>query len=185
MKRFLSVRFFLIFLIGVFLDSPAVAQEAPAPAAVVLKEAYRQAAKENKKVFLIFHASWCGWCHKMDTAMNDPRVRQFFIDHYVIRHLSVDEHGDKKQLENPGAADTRKRLGGTEDDGIPYWVVLDAKGKLLADGRIGSQPGKNTGCPATEEEVAHFLNVLKRTSPLDATALDVIRTTFRENERRP
>ncbi len=40
-----------------------------------LKESMQQAAAENKNVFIIFHASWCGWCHKMDTSMNDQSVK--------------------------------------------------------------------------------------------------------------
>ena len=78
--------------------------QSPASATDVLKEAYQQAAKENKNVFVIFHASWCGWCHKMDKSMNDPICKKFFDDNYIIRHLVVDEAKDKKNLENPGAA---------------------------------------------------------------------------------
>jgi thioredoxin-related protein len=72
------------------------AQELPPAATAVFQEAYQQAAKEHKNVFIIFHASWCGWCHRMDSAMDNPACRKFFNDHYVIRHLTVMEAKDKR-----------------------------------------------------------------------------------------
>ena len=52
----------------------------------VLTPIYAQAAKENKKVLLIFHASWCGWCHKMDTSLQDKTVKPLFDNNYVTAH---------------------------------------------------------------------------------------------------
>ena len=40
----------------------------------ILTKAQNQAKVENKNVFLIFHASWCGWCKKMEKNMDDPLV---------------------------------------------------------------------------------------------------------------
>ena len=54
---------------------------------------------------------------------------------------------------------------------------------LLADSRIDGKPGKNSGCPATKEEVDYFIKVLQKTSQLDAEALAVIWKRFRENEQ--
>lgn len=176
------IRLLLIALSCLFFSS-GFAQTAPLQAASILQSAKEQATREQKKVFLIFHASWCGWCHKMDTALNDPKVKQFFQDNYVFRHLVVSETEEKKKLENPGAQQLMAEFGGSEGEGIPYWAVLDANGKLLADSRINGQAGKNSGCPAKEEEVDYFIKVLQKTSKLDARALAVIRARFRENER--
>ncbi len=71
------------------------AQQTPS-ADIVLKEARAKAAKENKKLMVIFHASWRIWCHKMDTSLNDPFVKAFFDKNYVITHLTIDESKDKK-----------------------------------------------------------------------------------------
>jgi thioredoxin-related protein len=154
-------------------------------AETILKNAYARADKEKKNVIIIFHASWCGWCHKMDTAMNDKSVRKFFTDNYVIEHLVVDESKDKKDLENPGAADFRKKYGG-DGQGIPFWLVFDKEGKLLADSKIKpgttTPDGDNTGCPASEKEVDYFVKVLKQTSKLTDAELDVVRKRFRKNE---
>ncbi|HYE55563.1 MAG TPA: thioredoxin family protein [Chitinophagaceae bacterium] len=162
------------------------AQETPKHTNDILKEAYQQAAKEKKNVFVIFHASWCGWCHKMDTAMNDKLVKKFFDDNYVIRHLVVHEAKDKKHLENPGAMDLLAKYKG-QDQGIPFWLIFDKNGRLLADSQMRpagagpSEPGKNTGCPASEEEVAHFIRVLETTSPLNAEQLAIVKARFLKN----
>ncbi len=164
-----------------------MAQSAPQSADEILDEAYKQAAKEKKNVFVLFHASWCGWCHKMDTAMNDPLVKKSFTDQYVIKHMVVYESKDKKGLENPGAENLLKKYKGN-DLGIPYWFIFDKEGKMLADSKIrpeggGLETGDNTGCPASEKEVEHFIKVLKSTSSIKPAQLEIIRKRFRENEK--
>jgi thiol-disulfide isomerase/thioredoxin len=160
--------------------------QTPASAIDVLNGAYLQAAKENKNVFVIFHASWCGWCHKMDTSMNDPACKAYFDDNYVIRHLVVDESKDKLALENPGANELRIKYHG-DGQGIPYWLVFDKEGKLLSDSKMrgkgeDADKGANTGCPASEKEVTFFVDILQKTSKLNSEQLEVIRKRFRKNE---
>ena len=163
------------------------AQPAPASAADILKEASLQAAKENKNVFVMFHASWCGWCHRMDNSMNDEACKKFFDDSYVIRHLVVDESKDKLHLENPGAKELKVKYHG-DGQGIPFWLVFDKDGNLLSDSKMrkegdGPEKGDNTGCPANEKEVGFFINVLKETSSLNPEQLEIIRKRFRENDK--
>lgn len=163
------------------------AQATPPSADSILREGLTEARKGNKHLLLMFHASWCGWCHKMDNSLNDPVCRKFFSDHIVVKHLVVDETAGKKQLENPGAAELRKKYHG-EDTGIPFWLVFDKEGTLVSDSRIrkaGEGPGQgyNVGCPATENEVNFFTDLLKRITPLNADQLEIIRKRFRQNER--
>jgi hypothetical protein len=180
------MRSYTLLIIGFLLLASAGKAQSPKSAGEILKQAYSIAAKEKKNVFVIFHASWCGWCKKMDTAMNDRSVNKFFTDNYVIRHLVVYESKGKENLENPGALDLLKKYKG-DDQGIPYWLVFDKEGKLLADSKVrpeggGLETGENSGCPASEKEVAYFLTVLKETSPLTETELAIIQKRFRENE---
>ena len=146
----------------------------------VLKSAYALAEKEKKNVIVIFHASWCVWCRKMDKSISDPAIKKYFEENYVITHLVVNEMKGKEHLQNPGADVFLDVMGG-KNEGLPYWVVLDSKGKKLADSQMS--PGENTGCPANEQEVAHFRKVLKNTSSLTNDQLDAISTRFRKNER--
>lgn len=176
-----------ILLSVIFFWLPALhAQQAPPSADDVLQDAIAKAATEHKNVFIIFHASWCGWCHKMDTAMNDRSVKKYFDDNYVIRHLTVYESKGKENLENPGALDLLIKYKGN-NQGIPYWLIFDKNGKLLADSKIrsagqGLEAGENSGCPANKQEVDNFINVLKKTSSLKEAELAIIYSRFRENE---
>jgi thioredoxin-related protein len=177
----------LFILIMLFTVVAGKAQQGPASAEQVLTEACQQAARENKNVFVMFHASWCVWCHRMDNSMNDTACKKYFDDNYVIRHLVVDETDDKKNLENPGAVELRKKYYG-DGQGIPFWLIFDKDGKLLFDSKMrnngdGPEKGANTGCPANEREVAFFINILEKTSSLTAAQAEKIRKRFRENDK--
>ena len=161
-------------------------QKAPASADEIMKEAFAAAKKQNKKVLVMFHASWCGWCHKMDTSLNDPSVKKIFDDNFVIRHLVVAESESKKNLENPGGQDMLEKYEG-KDQGIPFWLIFDKDEKFLADSRMktlvnGVEKLQNTGCPASKEEVEYFIEVLKKTTTLTVDQIEKIRARFRRND---
>ncbi|MHA4843173.1 thioredoxin family protein [Flavitalea antarctica] len=160
--------------------------QSPESADKVIANAKAIAVRQNKNIFVIFHASWCGWCHQMDTAMNDPQIKQYFDDNYVIRHLVVLESKNKKHLENPGALELMKRYS-DETSGIPFWLILDKDGQQLFDSReklSNGETGDNVGCPASEKEVNHFINVLKASSKINEDGLLAIRKRFRKIETR-
>jgi len=181
MKTGLTIAFVLA------LSYSALAQDIPKPTDIVMKEAYAQASKENKKVILIFHASWCSWCRKMEASISDPVCQKMFTDNYVVTYLDVLEHAGKESLENPGSLELLKKYKG-ENEGLPFWLILDSKGTLLADSEIRPDGtsldthGESIGCPTTEKEVAYFAKLLKSTSKLSDTDLAVISARFRKNE---
>lgn len=155
------------------------AQDKVPTADEVLQTAYKQAAKEKKTVLLIFHASWCGWCRKMDQSLNDAAVKPLIDKYYVVTHLTVYETNDKKKDENPGALEFITKKGGA-DKGLPYWLFLDAKGNTLGNSEL--PPNGNVGCPAAEAEVNYFIELLKKTSKLTDDELKIIAERFRQNE---
>ncbi|MBL1407560.1 thioredoxin family protein [Sphingobacterium faecale] len=161
------------------------AQNTPAPAEDVLNAAVAQAAKENKSVLAIFHASWCGWCHKMTVSLNDPAVKSYFDKHYIIADFTVYETKGKENLENPGAADLLKKYNNA-DQGLPTWLVFDSKKNLIADSQIRpkgaslSTKGENAGCPAAPADVAHFIDCLQKSSTLSKAQLTEIASVFRK-----
>ena len=176
----------LLFTLSLSFGIVSFSQKAPASAEEIMKEAYSVAKKENKKVMVIFHASWCGWCHKMDTSLNDPTVKKYFDNNFIIRHLVVFESKGKENLENPGAEEMLSMYNGKEE-GIPFWLIFGKDEKFLADSRMkanvnGVEKLQNTGCPASKEEVNYFIDVLKKTTSLTESELEKIKTRFRKNE---
>jgi thiol-disulfide isomerase/thioredoxin len=148
---------------------PPVAATQPVPiptlptAQALLDAALVRATAQKKAVLVVFHASWCGWCHRLDDKLlNDPATRKLISDQYEVVHVDVMENGDKKPLENAGGGALMAKWGG-EKSGLPYF--LDGSGKKLADSNV-MPPGKtNIGYPGAPDEIAAFENLLKQTAP--------------------
>lgn len=171
MKKIVLLPFFL------FLSCLIFAQPAPNSGSI-MAAAYKKASKENKNVFVIFHASWCGWCKKLDASLNDDAVKKTFDANYVTVHLTVQENATNKKLENRGADVFLKKYKG-QDAGLPFFLIMDKKGKFLGDSFV---KGENLGCPATAEEVGSFIALLKRTSKITEDQIQLFSARFRQNE---
>ena len=172
----------------VFVANITLAQTQPPSADQVLKEAFKEAKAKKKKVFIKFSASWCGWCKKMDASMNDPEIKAYFDESFVIRQFIVMESKGKENLETPGAMELIKKHN-SEGFGIPLWFIFDEKGNLMVDSHIRPDgvglevKGKNIiGCPAAKEEVESFIKSLKLTTKLNDAALAKIFARFRQND---
>lgn len=181
MKNRLYLLTMLLLLCGVVFS-----QTQPESAEAILEKAYKQAAKEKKNVFVIFHASWCGWCKKLDASINDPSCSNYFNKNFVFVHLTVLESKDKKNLENPGATELFNKYSGGKS-GIPFFLIYNRKGELIGDSNIRKpgegldKPGQNMGCPASEEEIAAFIDVLKKTSKISEADILAIKERFSKN----
>lgn len=157
-------KIFLLLVLAAFALGKVAAQESkPLPAADVMKTAFKQAKDENKNVFLIFHASWCSWCKRLEKAMSSDELKQIFADNFVITHLDVLERNEKiEQLENPGGKEYMATLGGAKS-GLPFYVFLNSEGKMIVNSNVMDKES-NIGYPGSEEEIAAFANLLKKSS---------------------
>ena len=136
----------------------------PQPAKTVLDSAVREAEASHRTVFLIFHASWCSWCRKLDAVLESPDVKKIIDRHYVVVHLDVLERGDKvRTLENPGGDEIMNTMGG-KDTGLPFYAFIDGAGKKIADSKVVGPSKENIGYPGSEEEITQFENLLKQTA---------------------
>ncbi|MBS1706851.1 MAG: thioredoxin family protein [Armatimonadetes bacterium] len=139
-----------------------VAHAAPTADAVITS-AMKQAAKGDKGIVVIFHASWCGWCHRLDDVLNQPKVKASLDKKFVITHLDGGEQADKKDLENAGWA-TYADKWEANNQGWPFMVFLNSKGKKVGDSRVGEKK-QNFGFPTEPAEYDFLKAGMKAANP--------------------
>ena len=91
----------------------------------------------------------------------------------MVQHVTVQEHGDKQSLNNPGSDVLMKSLGG--DGGLPYFAFLSPRGDTLVTSTEPAKDGKkggNIGHPAQPHEVDWFLEMMHKAVP-DITADEI------------
>jgi thioredoxin-related protein len=122
----------------------------PKDAKLVLEEALSHASSDDKRVLLSFGAPWCGWCHRLHDWMAQPEIAAILDRDFVIAQVDVDRM--------IGGKDVQKNYQPATSAGIPWFAILDAKGKSLA---TSDGPSGNIGYPAAPQEIKHFLSMVK------------------------
>ena len=138
------------------------------PPATELLAAAQAAARPDRKVLVLFHASWCSWCRRLEGVMTQPDVKEILDRHFIVQWLTIQERGSKQELDNPGAAGLYRTWTGGAKAGIPFYGVLDAKGAMTASSIRALTPGapaENLGYPGTPEEIKAFLGLLQEGAP--------------------
>jgi thioredoxin-related protein len=148
----------------------------PDSAQIILKAAVAEAQSSKKNIFLIFHATWCSWCKRLETALNDPEIKTLIDTNYIIVMLDVNERGDKIQThENPAGQKLMSGFGGN-NAGLPFIVFLNGTGKMIANSNVMPKR-QNIGYPGSKEEIAAFVKLLKKTAlRLTSKQRDVIQS---------
>jgi thioredoxin-related protein len=162
---FLRTTIILFTLSVLFLALPVCGQTMqPDSAQTILKTAVTDARSAHKNVLLIFHATWCGWCKRLETALNDTAIKSLIDENYIVAMLDVKERGNKIQMyEHPGGQDLMNAFGGN-NAGLPFIVFLNEKGNMIANSNVMPQK-QNIGYPGSKEEITAFVNLLKATAP--------------------
>ena len=102
----------------------------PGEAQTELKEACDLAARENKRVLVVFGANWCYDCHVLDTTLHSKEFAPLVDANYVIVHINL---GDEGKDNNVLAA----HLGVVLNRGIPSLAVLEPDGKVVVAQKNG------------------------------------------------
>lgn len=91
---------------------------------------------------------------------------------YVLLKIDTERHKN--------GAEVALRIRGTDKRGIPWMAITDSKGEVLVTGDRPTDKGvSNIGCPATEDEQAWFMAMIRRTKQhmskehLDAIKVDL------------
>jgi thioredoxin-related protein len=136
----------------------------------VVAEAMARASADDKRVLLTFGAPWCGWCHKLHDWMAQPEIAAIFDRDFIIAQVDIDRM--------TGGKDILQQYRPAPSGGIPWYAILDARGKSLV---TSDGPRGNAGYPALPEEIDHFLSMVKGQSRrIDAGQLDRLRKSLEE-----
>jgi thioredoxin 1 len=127
----------------------------PHEAGAELKAALAKAAREHKRVLVVFGGNWCYDCHVLDTTFHSKDFAPLVDANFVVVHINI---GDEGKDNNDLAA----RLGVALDKGVPSLGVLEPSGKVV-------YAQKNGEFEATEkigpEDVRAFLEKWKPSAP--------------------
>jgi thioredoxin-related protein len=83
------------------------------------------AARDNKRVLLMYGGNWCGWCYKLDEVLREfPSVRGVMSDEYVLVHVDIGRGDKHAELSARFGSDHRAH-------GYPYLTVVAADGTTV------------------------------------------------------
>ncbi|MGA9544447.1 MAG: thioredoxin family protein, partial [Candidatus Sulfotelmatobacter sp.] len=120
---------------------------ADADAHAEIKEAEENAAREHKRVLLVFGANWCFDCHVLDLAFHRPDFASAMAGYEVV-HIDLG-YDEKKN------ADVVRQFDATLDKGIPTLVVAESDGKVVMSQKNGEFEDARS---LTPDVLLEFLN---------------------------
>ena len=114
-------------------STATVPQSTADDAAQAVTDALAAAKTSRKHVLLNFGAEWCLECRLLTKTFAEPSVAEFLEANFIV----VSVHVGKMVLRNYAELNTdlvrKYRLFTTkENTGIPYVVILDSEGQVLA-----------------------------------------------------
>ena len=123
---------------------------ANANARAEIKEAEEKAARERKRILLVFGANSCYDCHVLDLAFHRADFAPVMAGYEVV-HVDIGDDGKKN-------ADVAKQFDVSLDKGVPGLGVVESDGKVV----IGQKNGEFEDARSlTPEALLEFLNKWK------------------------
>jgi hypothetical protein len=115
-----------------------------------IRGAEEQAAKEHKRVLLVFGANWCYDCHVLDLAFQRPDFASVMAGYEVV-HVDIGPEGKKNN-------DLARQFQVPLEKGVPALAVIESDGKLVVSQKNGEFENARAMTP---EAVLEFLNKWK------------------------
>jgi thiol:disulfide interchange protein len=88
-----------------------------------LETALTQAAREHKRIIVVFGGNWCGDCRVLNIYLHDPAKVALLNTNYVLVNINVGELDRNLDL--------AARFGVPVQRGVPALVVLNSSGGLI------------------------------------------------------
>lgn len=124
---------------------------ANADAHAEIKEAEERAAREHKRLLLVFGANWCFDCHVLDLAFQRPDLAPILTANYEIVHIDLGPEEEKN-------ADLVHQYEIPLNKGVPALAIAESDGKLVVSQKNGEFEDARG---LTPEVLAEFLNKWK------------------------
>jgi len=124
---------------------------ANADAHAEIKEAEEEAAKEHKRLLLVFGANWCFDCHVLDLAFQRPDLAPIVAANYEVVHVDLGPEEEKN-------SDLVRAYEIPLNKGIPALAVAESDGRLVVSQKNGEFEDARG---LTPEALADFLNKWK------------------------
>jgi len=124
-----------------------------ADARVEIREAEQRAAREHKRVLLMFGGNWCYDCHVLDLAFHSGDVEPTLDRNYIVVHVDVGEYDKNLDLAEKYQVPLKK--------GVPAIAVVDPADKLIFSQQAGEFQAARSLSP---EDVIAFLRKWKPAS---------------------
>lgn len=119
----------------------------------VLRVALERAQAGQKKVFVVFSATYCYPCRRLIDLLT--RWQDFLGQDYILVKIDVDcmTH----------VAEAKSRIGVRDSDlqMIPWYTILSPAGEKLV---TSAGPQGNIGLPSKQPGIAHFVKMIRQTS---------------------
>ncbi|MBZ5696685.1 MAG: thioredoxin family protein [Acidobacteriia bacterium] len=102
----------------------------PEEAQPEINAALASAAKDHKRVILVFGGNWCYDCHVLDATFHSKAIAPLVNANFHVVHVNIGEEYDKN-------LDLAAKYQVPLKKGVPALVVLDPSGKLVYSQQAG------------------------------------------------
>lgn len=150
-------------VLGAAIMTPGSAFAVTPKASEAVAQAAAGAEANGKRLLLVFHASWCGYCQLLDMMLEDAVCAPILDRHFVIYHLrALERKPEMKAQQLDGADDVYSSLV-ADRIGLPYMAALDGKAVRVADSVMRN--GDNFGFPVDAVELDNFQDMMRTAAP--------------------
>jgi len=120
----------------------------PQDARAEIASALRAAAKDHKRVILIFGGNWCYDCHVLNAAFHSPQIAPLVNANYHVVHINIGDGDKNLDIADQYGVPLRQAVR------VPSLAVLDSSGKVVYSQKNGEFDDSTRLAPA---DIIQFL----------------------------